>query len=75
MESEVAENTSEDTQDSGVQFITTLPPHPRQVTGYMLATSLLYMTEFHNKQVLGEQTRLNCGGQQWLYIKGGCLHG
>ena len=34
------------------------------VTGYILATSLLYMTEFYNKQVLGEQTRLNCGGQQ-----------
>ena len=24
-------------------------PHPAHVTGYLLATSLLYMTEFYNK--------------------------
>ena len=42
---------------------------PCFVTGYMLATSLLYMTEFYNKQVLGEQTIKVEGGKQWLYIK------
>ena len=28
---------------------------PHYMTGYMLATSLLYNTEFYNKEVLGEQ--------------------
>ena len=47
------------------------------MTGYMLATSLLYMTEFYNKYVLGEETiKVKVGGgRQWLYSKGGCLHG
>ena len=41
----------------------------------MLAASLLYMTEFYNKSVLGEQTAKVEEGEQWLYTKGGCLHG
>ena len=45
------------------------------MTGYMLATSLLYNTEFYNKEVLGEQAINVKGGEWWLYIKGGCLHG
>ena len=50
-------------------------PHP-QMTGYMLATSLLYMTEFYNKYVLREQTiKVKGEGGQWLYIKGVCLLG
>ena len=58
-------HTSEDTQDSGVQFITPAGPRgissqqgpwcfwenqfytPYYVTGYMLATSFLYMIEFY----------------------------
>ena len=44
------------------------------MTGYMLATSLLYMIEFY-KEVLGEQTIKLKVGEQWLYIKGGYLHG
>ena len=34
------------------------------MTGYMLATSLLYRTEFYNKWVLGEQTIKVRGGKQ-----------
>ena len=48
-----------------VQFYT-----PYYVTGCMLATFLLYMIEFYNKQVLGDQTVKVKGGEQWLYIKG-----
>ena len=33
------------------------------MTGYLLATYLLYMTEFYNKYVLGEQTiKVKVGG-------------
>jgi len=67
VESGVAKHTLEDTQDSGVQFITPMGPRgissqqgpwcfweaqfytPHYMTGYMLATSLLYMIEFYNK--------------------------
>ena len=60
-------HTSEDTQDSGVQFIMPAGSRgiisqqgpwcfweaqvytPHYMTGYMLATSLLYMIEFYNK--------------------------
>ena len=35
---------------------------PHYLTGYMLATSLLHMIEFYNKQVLGEQTIKVKGG-------------
>ena len=67
VESRVAKHTSEDTQDSGVQFIIPAGPRgissqqgpwcfweaqfytPHYVTGYMLATSFLYMIEFYNK--------------------------
>ena len=39
-----------------------LPPI-HHMTGYMLATYLLYMTEFYNKYVLGEQTiKVKVGG-------------
>ena len=34
------------------------------MTGYMLAASLLYMTEFYNKWVLGEQTIKVRGGNK-----------
>ena len=62
-----SQNTSEDTQDSGEQFIMPAGPRgissqqgpwcfweahfytPHYMTGYMLATSLLYMIEFYNK--------------------------
>ena len=36
------------------------------MTGYMLATSLLYMTEFYYKYMLGEQT---------IKVKGVCVVG
>ena len=34
------------------------------MTGYMLATSLLYNTEFYNKEVLGEQAINVKGGRK-----------
>ena len=45
---------------SEAQFYT-----PCYVIGYMLATSLLYMTEFYYKEVLGEQTIKVKGGGGW----------
>ena len=49
--------------------------YPPLRDSYMLATSLLYMMEFYNKWVLGEQT-VKFKGEGWgtrtqrLYIKG-----
>ena len=51
--------------------------YPRYVAGYMLATSLLYVTEFYNKQLLGGQTiKVKVGGGGTMIMhQGGCLHG
>ena len=44
---------------------------PNYFTGYMLATSLLYMIEFYIKQVLGEQTIKVKGGGTMIILQGG----
>ena len=53
--------------------------YPHYVAGYMLATSLLYVTEFYNKQMLGGQTiKVKVGGGvggTMIMHQGGCLHG
>ena len=50
-----------------------IPPTMWLVTCWDL---FLYMIEFYNKYVLGEQTiTVKRGRGWWLYIKGGCLHG
>ena len=46
VQGESVPNKDPDVSD-GPSFIQ--PPHPAHVTGYLLATSLLYMTEFYNK--------------------------
>ena len=40
------------------------------MNGYMLATSLLYMTEFYYKEVLGEQTIKVKGGDNNYTLRG-----